>query len=162
MMRWQQLVDAYDWKARLIPTVIILLPSFSTIFYFYPQIMSNPLQLAGSSLLAFALIYLASMFFRDLGVRYARRFWEERGGLSSTRFGQMRDSFPSHDQKKRIQIEVLNRFGINKTTEQLELPYPGESSDLARIDMDSELERKTQRVHRGAHLARLAYLAPHK
>ena len=112
MMRWQQFVDAYDWKARLIPTAIILLPSFSTIFYFYPRIMSNPLQLAGSSLLAFALIYLASMFFRHLGVRYARRFWEERGGLSSTRFGRMRDSFLSRDQKNRIQIEVLNRFGI--------------------------------------------------
>jgi hypothetical protein len=112
MMRWQQFVDAYDWKARLIPTAIILLPSFSTIFYFYPRIMSNPLQLAGSSFLAFALIYLASMFFRHLGVRYARRFWEERGGLSSTRFGRMRDSFLSRDQKNRIQIEVLNRFGI--------------------------------------------------
>jgi hypothetical protein len=74
----------------------------------------------------------------------------------------MRDSFLSHDQKKRIQIEVLNRFGINKTTGQLGLPYPGESSDLPRIDMDPELERKTQRLHRGAHLARLAYLAPHK
>jgi hypothetical protein len=32
---------------------------------------------------------------------------------------------------------------INKTTGQLRLPYPGESSDLARIDMDSGLQRKT-------------------
>jgi hypothetical protein len=45
------------------------------------------LQLAGSSFLAFALIYLASMFFRDRGARFARKFWEERDGLPSTRFG---------------------------------------------------------------------------
>jgi hypothetical protein len=32
---------------------------------------------------------------------------------------------------------------LNKTTGQLGLPYPGESSDLARIDMDSELQCKT-------------------
>jgi hypothetical protein len=32
---------------------------------------------------------------------------------------------------------------LNKTTGQLGLPYPGESSDLARIDMDSGLQRKT-------------------
>ena len=111
-MQWQTFIDSYDWKARLIPTAIILLPSFSTIYYFYPQVIGTPLQLAGSSFLAFAMIYLASMFFRDLGVRFARKFWEERGGLSSTRFGRMRDSFLSRDQKNRIQIAVFNRFGI--------------------------------------------------
>jgi len=114
-MRWQVLIDGYDWKARLIPTAIILLPSFSTIYFFCPRVIGNPLQLAGSSLLAFAVIYLASMYFRDLGVRHARKFWEKRGGLPSTRFGRMRDSFLSHDQKSRIQRAVLNRFSPVKT-----------------------------------------------
>ena len=27
-MRWQEIIDLYDWKARLIPTEIILLPLF--------------------------------------------------------------------------------------------------------------------------------------
>jgi hypothetical protein len=123
-MRWQHLIDGYDWKARLVPTVIILLPSFSSICFFYPQVIGNPLQLAGSSLLVFALIYLASMCFRDLGVRYARKFWEERGGLPSTRFGRMRDSFLSHDQKSRIQLEVLNRFGIKLMSFEEECEFP--------------------------------------
>ena len=111
-MRWSGLIDAYDWKARLIPTVIILLPLFPTIYYFYPRVIGNPLQLAGSSFLAFALIYLASMFFRDRGVRFARKFWDERDGLPSTRFGRMRDSFLNHAQKSRIQLTVLNRLGL--------------------------------------------------
>ena len=123
-MQWQKFIDSYDWKARLIPTAIILLPSFSTIFYFYPRIMSNPLQLAGSSFLAFALIYLASMFFRDLGVRFARKFWDERDGLPSTRFGRMRDSFLSHNQKNRIQVAVFNRFGIKLLSFEEEREFP--------------------------------------
>src|SRR5215831_15527234 len=106
-MRMQEFIDGYDWKARLIPTAIALLPSFSTVYFFHPGVLRNPVQLAGSSLLSFALIYLASMLFRDMGVRYARGFWYKRGGLPSTRFARMRDAFLSHDQKSRIQASVL-------------------------------------------------------
>jgi hypothetical protein len=123
-MRWQQFIDAYDWKARLIPTAILLLPLFSTIYCYYPSVFGSPLQLAGSSLLIFALIYMASMFFRDLGVRYAKKFWKQRGGLPSTRFGRMRDSFLSHDQKNRIQLMILNRFGIKLMSFEEECKYP--------------------------------------
>jgi hypothetical protein len=63
-----------------------------------------------SALLAF--IYLASMFFRELGVRYAKQFWNERNGLPSTRFGRMRDPFLSAEQKIRIQLAVRHKFGI--------------------------------------------------
>jgi hypothetical protein len=111
-MRWHEFIDGYDWKARLIPTAIILLPTFWTVYYFCPRALANPLQLAGSSLLFFTVVYLASMYFRHRGVRYARRFWEQRGGMPSTRFGRMRDSFLSNCQKRRIQLAVLNRFGI--------------------------------------------------
>lgn len=111
-MRWHEFIDGYDWKARLLPTGIILLPLFWTFYYFYPGVLGSPLQMAGSSFLSFALVYMASMIFRDMGVRYAKRFWDERGGMPSTRFGRMRDLFLSHDQKRRIQLAVLNRFGI--------------------------------------------------
>jgi hypothetical protein len=111
-MRRQEFIDGYDWKARYIPTVILLAPLLCTAYYFYPGVLANPLRLAGSSLLSFAVIYLASMVFRDRGVRYARRFWEERDGLPSTRFGRMRDSFLSPAQKNRLHFVVLNRFGI--------------------------------------------------
>ena len=111
-MRWQEFVDGYDWKARLIPTGILLLPLFCSVYYFFPGLLANPLQLAGSSLVAFALIYLASMFFRDRGVRYGKQFWDRRGGLPSTRFCRVRDSHLSADQKNRIQFVVLQNFGI--------------------------------------------------
>jgi hypothetical protein len=123
-IRWSQFIDGYDWKARLIPTAILLFPVSCTIYYFFPGVLSNPLQLAGSSILAFAFVYLASMFFRDRGVRYAKQFWEERGGLPSTRFGRIRDSYLSADQKNRIQLAVLHRFGIRLMSLEEECEYP--------------------------------------
>jgi hypothetical protein len=124
MMRWQEFIDGYDWKARLIPTAILLVPSFYTLYCFFPGVLDHPLQLAGSSLLSFALIYLASMVFKDRGVRFAKRFWEERGGLPSTRFGRMRDSFLSREQKNRLQLAVLHRFGIRLMSLEEEREYP--------------------------------------
>ena len=123
-MRWQEFVDGYDWKARLIPTAIILSPLFCTLYYFFPALLGHPLQLAGSSLLCLAFVYLVSMVLRDRGVRYARKFWDERGGLPSTRFGRMRDKFLSHDQKSRIQHAVLQRFGIRLMALDEEYEYP--------------------------------------
>ena len=123
-MRVQEFIDGYDCKARVIPTAITLLPTLCTAYSFYPAVLGNPVQLAGSSLLAFALVYLASMFFRDLGVRYARTFWDDRGGLPSTRFARMRDSHLSHGQKGRIQLAVLQRFQIKLMTLEEECEYP--------------------------------------
>ena len=123
-IRWHQFIDGYDWKARLIPTAILLFPVFCTIYYFFPGVLSNPLQLAGGSILAFAFVYLASMFFRDRGVRYAKQFWEERGGLPSTRLARMRDSYLSAHQKNRIQLAVLQGFGIRLMSLEEECEYP--------------------------------------
>ena len=123
-MRRQEFIDGYDWKARYIPTVILLAPLLCTAYYFYPGVLANPLRLAGSSLLSFAVIYLASMFFRYRGVRYARRFWDGRGGLPSTRFGRMRDSFLSRAQKNRLHFIVMNRFGIRLLTLEEEGEFP--------------------------------------
>ena len=123
-IRWHQFIDGYDCKARLIPTAILLFPVFCTIYYFFPGVLSNPLQLAGGSILAFAFVYLASMFFRDRGVRYAKQFWEERGGLPSTRLARMRDSYLSAHQKNRIQLAVLQGFGIRLMSLEEEYEYP--------------------------------------
>jgi hypothetical protein len=123
-MRWQEFVDGYDFKARLVPTAITLLPSFCTAYHFWPAVLSSPIQLALSSMFAFALVYLASMFIRDRGVRYAKRFWRDRGGLPSTRLGRMKDSFLSPDQKNRIHIAVFRRFGIALLSLEQESEYP--------------------------------------
>jgi hypothetical protein len=143
-MRWQQLIDGYDWKARLIPTAILLFPVSCTIYYFFPGVLSNPLQLAGSSILAFAFVYLASMFFRDRGVRYAKQFWEERGGLPSTRFGRMRDRFFGTDQKIRIQLAVLESFGIRLLSLAEESEYP-EVADRRIMDAFREVKEFLRR-----------------
>jgi len=143
-MRWQEFIDGYDWKARLIPTSILLFPMFCTIYYFFPGVVSNPLQWAGSSILAFAFVYLASMFFRDRGVRYAKRFWEEQGGLPSTRFARTRDSNLSARQKTRIQLAVLQRFGIRLMSLEEECEYPA-LADREIIDAFREVKEFLRR-----------------
>jgi hypothetical protein len=143
-MRWHEFIDGYDWKARLIPTAILLVPSLSTIYYFFPGELSNPLQLAGSSVISLAVIYLASMFFRDRGVRYAKLFWDKRGGLPSTRFGRIRDPFLSADQKHRIQLAVLQRFGIRLLSFDEECEYPA-LADRKIIDAFREIKEFLRR-----------------
>ena len=149
-MRMQEFIDGYDWKARLIPTAITLSPSFCTVYSFYPGILGDPVQLAGSSLLSFALIYLASMFFRDMGVRYARAFWEERDGLPSTRFARMRDGFLSRDQKNRIQAWVLDRFRIRLMPLEEECQFPA-LADRRIMDAFREVKEFLRRSG-GCHL----------
>ena len=138
-MRWQEFVDGYDWKARLIPTGILLLPLFCTVYYFCPGLLGSPLQLAGSSLVSLALIYLASMFFRDRGVRYGKQFWDKRGGLPSTRFCRMRDSHLSADQKNRIRMAVLHQFGIRLMSLEEECESP-ELADRKILDAFREVK----------------------
>jgi len=122
----------------------LLLPLFCTGYYFVPGVLSNPLQFAASTVFAFAVVYLASMFFRDLGVRYARTFWEQRGGLPSTRFGRMRDSYLSADQKSRIQLAVLNRFGIRLMSLEEECEYPS-LADRKIMDAFREIKELLRR-----------------
>ena len=147
-MRWQEFIDGYDWKARLIPTAILLLPLFCTAYYFFPVVLGTPLQLAGSSLVSFALVYLASMFFRDRGVRYARTFWEGRGGLPSTRFARMRDSYLSADQKNRIRLAVLQSFGVRLMSFEEECEYPA-LADRKIMDAFREIKELLRRCDAG-------------
>jgi hypothetical protein len=146
-MRWQEFIDGYDWKARLIPTVIALMPLFCTVYYFVPGLLDKPLQLAGSSLLSFALVYLASMFFRDRGVRYAKQFWDKRNGLPSTRFGRMRDPFLSAEQKIRIQRAVRHKFGIRLMSLEEECEYPA-VADRKIMDAFREIKEFLRRFDR--------------
>jgi len=111
-MQWKELIDGYDFKARLIPTAIALTPTFWTTYYFRPSLVSDPLSLAASGLTSIALVYLASMFFRDLGVRWGMKFWKRHGGLPSTRLARMRDMSLSQEQKLRIQRAVRSNFAI--------------------------------------------------
>jgi hypothetical protein len=122
-MSWQEFVDGYDCKARLIPTVITLLPLFWSAYYLYPDIVRSPLLLAGSGAISVAAIYVGSMFVKDLGVRYAARFWSGRV-LPSTQLGRMKDPFFSQEQKNRIRMAVLERLGIVMLDSEEELRNP--------------------------------------
>jgi hypothetical protein len=126
-MSWQSFVDAYDVKARLIPTVIVLLPVLWTAYYLWPALLSNPFLLAGSGITLLSSAYLASMCVRVLGVRFGLHFWRQDGGLPSTRLARMRDPFFQQEQKVRIQRSAFLRFGIRLLSLQEELSDPDEA-----------------------------------
>ena len=126
-MSWQGFIDAYDVKARLIPTVIILLPVVWTAYYIWPALLSNPFVLAGSGTTLLSSAYLATMCVRVLGVRFGLHFWRRDGGVPSTRLARMRDPFLQHEQKTRIQRAVFLRFGIRLLPLQEELSNPDEA-----------------------------------
>src|SRR5215471_11322404 len=109
-MSWQSLVDPYDVKARLLPTVIVLLPTLWTAYYLWPALLGNPFLLAGSGITVLSCAYLVSMCIRLMGVRFGLKFWRQHGGLPSTRLARMRDPFLQQEQKVRIQRAVLRRF----------------------------------------------------
>jgi len=138
-MGWQDLVDSYEWKARLIPTVIVLLPGFVTTYFLYPGIVTNPVLAAGSGLVSIAVIYLAAMLVRHLGSTYQESAWRAWGGPPSTRYLRMRDSFFSDDQKYRLQVALTERFGVRLVSRESEAKNP----DLAdKTIMDAFKEVK--------------------
>lgn len=126
-MSWQDFVDAYDVKARLIPSVIILLPVLWTIYYLAPTLLSSPFLLAGSGIMLLSSGYLVSMCVRVLGVRFGLHFWQQHGGLPSTQLARMRHPFLQKEQKVRIQRAVFLRFGIRLLSLPEELENPLEA-----------------------------------
>jgi hypothetical protein len=126
--------------------VIVLLPVLWTGYFLYPKIFSDPFLLAGSGIIALALIYFFGMVIKDMGTRYANRFWNEVGGTPSTRMCRMRDPYLSVEQKHRIHAAVRSRLGIQLLSFDQEMDSP----DLAdRRIMDAFREVKELLRHSG-------------
>jgi hypothetical protein len=111
-MSWQHLLDAYEWKARWIPTVLVLLPALTTLYYCFPQVFSNVIFVAGSGFVTVAIVYLIAMLLRDLGLQRQPVIWASWGGPPSTRFARHFDSRFSDAHKLRIRNAARRRFGI--------------------------------------------------
>src|SRR6266852_2070089 len=111
-MSFDQLVDSYDWKARLVPTVIVLLPLLVTTYYCFPILFANRLLLMGSGIVSIALVYFASMLIRYLGLLSQDAVWKSWGGPPSTRFARWGDNRFSEEQKDRLRKAVAQHFRI--------------------------------------------------
>jgi hypothetical protein len=129
-MKLDQLLDGYDWKARLIPTIVVLLPAFVTAYYCFPELTRSPVLLAGSGVVSIALIYFSSMVIRDLGLRSQDAIWETWGGPPSTRFVRQRDNRFSAEQKNRIRSSVSRLFNIRLLSSDEELTNPAKADQV--------------------------------
>jgi hypothetical protein len=145
-MSFDDFLDPYEFKARIIPSVITLLPILWTVYFLYPKVVTDPFLLAGSGGIALALVYLCGMILKDMGTRYANRFWAKAGGVPSTRMARMRDSYLSLEQKHRIHSAVRAQFSI----ELLSLIEERENPELAdRRIVDAFREVKAWLRHSG-------------
>jgi hypothetical protein len=123
-MSFDDFLDGYEFKARIIPSVIVLLPVLWTVYFLYPKVVTDPFLFAGSGVIALALMYLCGMILKDMGTRYASRSWAKQGGAPSTQMGRMRDPYLSVEQKRRIHLAIQIRFGIELLSLSAELQSP--------------------------------------
>jgi hypothetical protein len=138
-MSFDDFLDPYEFKARMIPSVITLLPLLWTVYFLCPKVVTDPFLFAGSGGIALALVYLCGMILKDMGARYANRFWAKAGGAPSTRMGRMRDSYLSIEQKHRIHSAVRAQFNIELLSFIEELENP-ELADRRIVDAFREVK----------------------
>jgi hypothetical protein len=139
-MSFDNFLDGYEFKARIIPSVIILLPVLWTVYFLYPRVVTDPFLFAGSGVIALAFMYLCGMILKDMGTHYASRSWKKQGGSPSTRMGRMRDPYLSIDQKRRIHSAVRARFGIELLSLSEELGSP-DLADRRIVDAFREVKQ---------------------
>jgi len=120
-MKLEDVIDGYDFKARVLPAVINLVPALITIYYCFPSLYETPVQVTGSGLVSIAVVYLSSMLMRYLGLRVQGSLWKSWGGAPSTRFLRWRDSHFSVEQKIRIRKALSNLFNVHLLTEEQEV-----------------------------------------
>lgn len=119
-MKFSDFFDSYDLKARWCPAALVLLPAVITVYGEFPSITTSPVLAVGSGAVSFALLYLASMIVRELGLQAQTRLWRKWGGAPSTRFLRARDRRFSEANKNLIRQKILQQFQLDLSSPEIE------------------------------------------
>lgn len=124
-MELLSIFDAYDRKARVLPSLIVLLPVLCTTFLSFPQVEHSPIFIAGSGVVSVALIYFFSHVVRSLGAIAEPALWESWGGPPSTRMVRWRDRTLADATKVQLRLAVEAHCGIRLPSMDVEAANPG-------------------------------------
>jgi hypothetical protein len=122
------LFDTHELRARVVPSVIVLLPLLSTLFFCFPQGEKSWPAFVSQGVVSLACLYALTFVIRAKGRAIETKLWHSWGGVPSTRILRWRDNTLSKETKKQIQELVLSMWGVQL------LPESAEKTDPVRAD----------------------------
>lgn len=107
------LLDQYEIRARLVPTIVIVSPFFFLLVALDVELFGVWQDSVALGATALVLLYIASLLIRSLGVQIEKHLWTKWGGPPSRLVLLSTDRTFSPSIKKRIIQAVLKEFEIN-------------------------------------------------
>ena len=120
-------LDAYEWRARIAPAFIVMLPVLIT-FMVLQSLLQNTstllLQLLTNGIVLLGLVYIASSVVRYYGQNIEPDIWKSWGGPPSTRFLRWSDTTIGEDTKQKLHKTVKAICDIELKSRQAESREP--------------------------------------
>jgi hypothetical protein len=107
-MEW---FNDYEIRARIAPTIIILLPIIIMFFSIF-QIPESIITAIVSFGLFFIVIFALSFIPRELGIKMQQELWKKWGGPPSTLIIRCKDPHLSLELKKQLYKKIEKKYGI--------------------------------------------------
>ena len=127
-MEW---LDQYEMKARIAPTIIVILPLAVAILSIALVISDQIVQVILSSGIALIIvIYILSSLVRYCGTKIEADLWKNWGGPPSTRFMRWSDSTFGDDLKQQLYAAVESRCRIRLSSVEEEKEDPNKADGL--------------------------------
>lgn len=123
-MEW---LDEYEIRARIIPSLIILLPLMIPIYLFVQDVMATIASLVFSGTIFFSFLYTVSFFVRKNGSNLEKKLWAQEGASPSTRILRWSDNTLSPNTKKQLHEAVKQYCHIDLASKEEEQNDPIES-----------------------------------
>jgi hypothetical protein len=130
------LFDSYEWRARVLPAVIVSLPAVVTL---WSAFLWKDITVGGttaSGIISLAVIYALSTVVRANGVTLQQRLVKQWGGLPSTIIMRWRDSRIGKQLKQKYHDAVVRSLGLPMPTEREEARDAEKSDELIRQAFD--------------------------
>jgi len=138
-MEW---FDDYEIRARIAPTIIILLPIMVMFFSIF-QIPESLITAIVSLGLFFIVIFALSFIPRELGIKMQQELWKKWGGPPSTLIIRCKDPHLSLELKKQLYKKIEKKYGIKLPHQNDQITDPNNFSKI----MDSVFNRVRADLH---------------
>lgn len=109
----ERLFDAYEFRARLLPAIVVGSPLIFAVAILLATFQVSQLNTVLVALVVFALVYALSLIVRHLGKVIEPKIWASWGGAPSILMLRPDDSTLNQDIRRLICAGVKRRFSIN-------------------------------------------------
>lgn len=122
------LLDSYELKARIAPSMIAIMPVIVVLACYVSSFGLSAIQtIAGGVIFDFALAYTISTMVRDRGKSLEQALWERWEGAPTTRILRWRDSTLAPEVKRRLHAYAMSKFELSLLDSTCEAADPAEA-----------------------------------